>query len=94
MQSQRDGRMTNGDSTGAYGSDLHHDADGVRLRITIEKDASVDVKADSNDMTVLSPYTDNGVVKLRYLFSAQSLNSLEAYVFSFTEYLKGRTKTD
>ncbi|KAL9030209.1 MAG: hypothetical protein Q9196_001643 [Gyalolechia fulgens] len=93
MPFQRDCILTNGDNTGANGSDPHRLVDGVRHKKPIENGASVDSKADTDEVTMSSSYLDNGMGKLLYVFSAQSLNSLEAYLPSFTEYLGGSPRT-
>ncbi|KAL9030460.1 MAG: hypothetical protein Q9196_001425 [Gyalolechia fulgens] len=93
MLFQRDCILTNGDNTGANGSDPHRLVDGVRHKKPIENGASVESKADSDKVTTSSSYLDNGMGKLLYVFSAQSLHSLEAYLPSFTEYLGGLPRT-
>ena len=93
MHPRSDRIMTNGNDVEVDGNDLHHDYDDHRLEKTIENHKFVGIEADSGDMTMPSPYAGDSEVEHLYVFSAQSLNSLEAYLPSFVEYLDGKPKS-
>ena len=93
MPCLRDRITTNGNDMRVNGNDPRDDLDDYGLKKTIEDHTLIDIEADLEDVTIPSPYADNSKVEHLYVFSAQSLNSLEAYLPSFLEYLDGKPKS-
>ncbi|KAL8789759.1 MAG: hypothetical protein Q9213_001010 [Squamulea squamosa] len=82
---KRDHNMTNGNA-------IHHDIDSIHLKKTIRNHATVDGGVDKNDMAIPDP-TDVGLEEHLFVFSAQSSNSLGAYLSTFVEYLEEEPKS-
>lgn len=66
------------------GNGIHHDVDS---------DGSTIAVADKEDTAMPNPRTGDGMVEHLFVFSAQSINSLQDYLSSFIGYLENMPKT-
>lgn len=72
------------------GSSIHHELDNARSKKMIRSREHLPLAAAQGQMVTSDPAGDDGVVEHLLVFSAQSMNSLEAYLSSFATYLEDR----
>ncbi len=75
------------------GNGIHHDLDSVRSKKIIRNSGSVLTVADEGDMATPNPHADDSMEEHLLVFSAQSMNSPEAYLSSFVDYLEEGPKS-
>lgn len=76
----------------ANGNGTYHKVHSVRSKKMIENHSWVVAVADKEDKAMPNPPADDGMVEHLFVFSAQSMNSLGAYLSSFVGYLEERPK--
>lgn len=76
----------------ANGNGIYHNVDSVWFKKIIENHASVITVADKEDRAMPNPHADDGMVEHLFVFSVQSMNSLQAYLSSFVGYWEEKPK--